>query len=102
MVPFSHNLCYDYSMGKSRNRKGAKTMKNLDVKTLLKGKVSENTVVNYGTSWRMYLDFCGDIEEALKPSSLVDWREHDPCHHVGCSDSQHSCAWREANCQGVV
>jgi len=48
----------------------------IDARKLLVGKVSENTIGNYELSWKLYVDFCGSEEEALKPNKFIEWREY--------------------------
>lgn len=51
-------------------------MKEVNVKKLLLGKASENTIESYVVAWNTYRKFCGSMEAALDPKSLVEWREY--------------------------
>ena len=51
-------------------------MKDFRVRNILAGKVSQNTINNYDTSWRLYVEFCGSVENALDPRNLTEWREY--------------------------
>lgn len=47
----------------------------VDVRKLLTGIVAENTIQGYQVSWRLYLEFAGNVEEALDAAMITRWRQ---------------------------
>lgn len=48
----------------------------IDIKELLQGLVSANTIYNYGLAWRKYLTFAKCLDTALSAQTLAQWRAH--------------------------
>lgn len=48
----------------------------LNVRELLEGMVSANTIIAYEFGFRHYSNFAGTLEAAMKSTTLIEWRQH--------------------------